>query len=211
MTRSDRFRNIAPAVLVVLLLLAGSPAAALPLLSEVLYDASGSDDGRGFVELFGTPGTVLDGLWLEGVNGAGGAIGPVVALSGVIPADGLFVVADTSGGVTEVAGADQLANFDFQNGPDSIVLRDADGVLDALGYGAFGGGTVFAGEGAPAPDAPAGSSLARPFADLDTDDNQADFAVLATPTPGEASVWLVPEPGRTWCLLPLAIWLGRRR
>jgi hypothetical protein len=89
--------------------------------------------------------------------------------------------------------ADLLANFDFQNGPDSVELLAADGsVIDALGYGVFGAGEVFAGEGNPAPDAPADSSLARLFADVDTDDNAADFAV-ALPTPGSAPV-LVPEP-----------------
>jgi hypothetical protein len=167
---------------------------ALPLLSEVFYDAVGSDDGQSFVELFAAPGTLLDGLTIEGVNGSGGAIGPVVALSGTVGADGLFVVADaTSDGTTSVAEADLLASFDFQNGPDSIVLRSATAVLDAVGYGAFGAGDVFAGEGAAAEDAPAGSSLARRFADLDTGDNAADFVVLSAPTPGTAELAL-PEP-----------------
>ena len=104
---------------------AAAPVAALatPLLSEVLYDALGSDDGHGFVELSGVPGTLLDGMTLEGVNGAGGAIGPVVTLIGVIASDGLFVVADTRAGTTSVPSPDQLANFDFQNGPDSSVSR----------------------------------------------------------------------------------------
>ena len=89
---------------------------ALPILSEVFYDASGSDDGQSFVELFAAPGTLLDGLRIEGVNGSGGAIGPVITLSGTVGADGLFVVADTaSGGGTSVAQFDLLANFDFQN------------------------------------------------------------------------------------------------
>ncbi len=177
-----------------LTLCAAGPARSLPLISELLYDAVGSDDGLSFVELYGAPGTSLTGLFLEGVNGANGQAGPTVALSGVIPADGLFVVADgTSGGGTSVLGADLVANFDFQNGPDSVVLRDASSVIDAVGYGVFGAGEVFAGEGAAAPDPPAGSSLARAFADLDTDDNAADFAVLATPTPGSAPV-SVPEP-----------------
>jgi hypothetical protein len=113
-------------------------ARALPLISEVFYDAVGSDDGRSFVELYGAPGTLLDGLRLEGVNGSGGGIGPVVALSGAIPADGFFVVADDlAGGPTLVANADLVLNFDFQNGPDSIVLRSGAGVLDAVGYGVF--------------------------------------------------------------------------
>ena len=74
-------------------------------------------------------------------------------------------------------------------------LRDGDGwVLDAVGYGNFGAGDVFAGEGAAAPDAPAGSSLAREYANVDTDDNAADFAVLSEPTPGQAEFVNVPEP-----------------
>ncbi|MEE2665448.1 MAG: hypothetical protein VX681_15130 [Myxococcota bacterium] len=181
---------------VALLALCGGARAghALPVISEVFYDASGSDDGHSFVELFAAAGSVLDGLTLEGVNGAGGAVGPVVALSGVVGADGLFVVADATGiGSSFVSHFDLLANFDFQNGPDSIVLRSPAAVLDAVGYGSFGAGDVFAGEGNAAPDAPAGSSLARRFADLDSDDNAFDFAVLASPTPGTAE-WALPEP-----------------
>jgi hypothetical protein len=172
-----------------------SPAAAdMILISELYYDAVGSDNGFSFVELSGVAGTSLDGLTLEGVNGSNGAIGPVVSLSGVFPADGLFVVADDDGGGTSVSGADLLVNFDFQNGPDSVQLMDADIVLDAVGYGVFSGSEIFAGEGSPAPDGPAGSSLARLFADQDTDDNLADFEVLSVPTPGSADFLPVPEP-----------------
>ena len=73
---------------------------------------------------------------------------------------------------------------------------------------------VFAGEGAPAPDAPAGSSVARVFADVDTNDNAADFAVLTAPTPGTAPIEAaLPEPSVAlllylglvgWC------WFGER-
>ncbi|MGH0030997.1 MAG: PEP-CTERM sorting domain-containing protein [Myxococcota bacterium] len=170
-------------------------AAALPLISEVLYDATGSDDGKGFVEIHAAAGTVLDGYVVQGVNGSNGSITPSVTLSGTVGADGLFVVADgRSDGSTDVANADLVLNFDFQNGPDSIELLAPDGsVLDALGYGVFDVGEVFAGEGTPAPDAPSDSSLARLFADVDTDDNFADFAI-AVPTPGSAPL-AVPEPG----------------
>lgn len=171
-------------------------AAALPLLSEVYYDASGSDDGQLFVELSGAPGESLEGFVIEGINGANGAAGPTITLTGAIGSNGLFVVADeASGGGSSVLGADLLANFDFQNGPDSIVLRQGDVVIDAIGYGVFGVGEIFAGEGTPAPDVDPGSSLARRFADLDTNDNLADFLVLATPTPGVAEFTPVPEPG----------------
>ena len=176
-------------------LLGAAPAAGLPVLSEVFYDAVGTDDGLGFVEIYGEAGTDLDGLTVEGINGSDGGVTVSLALSGSIPADGLFVLADqTSGGGSSVPGADQLLNFDFQNGPDSVLLREGDVVLDALGYGVFDGGEVFAGEGSSAPDPPAGSSLARRFADIDSGDNAADFLVLEVPTPGSAPLSGIPEP-----------------
>ena len=95
-------------------------ASAATILSEVFYDAAGADDGYGFVELAGEPGTPLDGLQLAGVNGYNGAIGPVIELAGVIGPDGLFLVADQTGdGSTFVAGSDLLSNFDFSF-PDGI-------------------------------------------------------------------------------------------
>jgi len=194
--------NMLRGLAVALSWLLASAASALPVLSEVYYDAPGTDDGLVFVELHGAPGTDLAGLVIEGINGSGGSVTVSLALSGLIPADGLFVVADAdSGGLSAVAGADLLLDFDFQNGPDSVLLRSETGVLDALGYGAFGAGDVFAGEGGPAPDPAAGSSLARVFADLDTDDNVADFQVLGVPTPGSAPL-SVAEPGASILLLP---------
>jgi hypothetical protein len=199
----ERLTRAAPAAgLVAALCVAAAPVAAVPLLSEVFYDAIGSDDGLAFVEIFGTPGTSLDGLTVEGVNGADGAVAPVLVLSGVIPDDGLFVVADrTTAGTTSIANADLLLNFDFQNGPDSIVLRSGTSVLDAVGYGEFDPVEVFAGEGSPAIDPPAGASLARRFADVDTGDNAADWIALDVPTPGSASLAGVPEPGTALLLL----------
>jgi hypothetical protein len=176
-------------------LISAAAAQSLPFLSEVYYDAPGSDDGESFVEIYGTPGTLLDGFLIEGINGSNGASGPTITLSGSIGASGLFVVADqTSAGLTSVVAADLMANFDFQNGPDSVVLRDGNTVLDALGYGEFAPGEFFAGEGMPALDVAAGASLARVFADVDTNDNSIDFAVLAMPTPGSAELSPIPEP-----------------
>jgi len=176
--------------------LAAASAGSIPVLSEVFYDASGADDGQGFVELYGEPGTDVEGFTLEGVNGSNGEVTVTIVLSGSIPADGILVVADEDAGTTAVPEADLVAEFDFQNGPDSVVLRDALGVvIDAVGYGEFGPGEFFAGEGDPVADAPAGSSVARVFADVDTDSNAADFLVLDTPTPGTAPLQMVPEPG----------------
>ena len=166
------------------------------VISELFYDAVGVDDGLSFVELYGVPGTSLDGVVVEGVNGSGGALTHSLALAGAIPGDGIFVLADgLAGGASLVPDADLVLDFDFQNGPDSVVLRSAGAVLDALGYGAFGPDDVFAGSGTPAPDVPAGSSLARRFADVNSGDNFADFVVLPVPTPGSAPLAGIPEPG----------------
>jgi hypothetical protein len=174
--------------------LAMTVAQSQPVISEVLYDATGTDNGNVFVELFGNPGTILDGLLLEGVNGADGSVYSSASLSGVIPADGVFVIGDDSGdGTTLVGNADLVMNVDFQNGPDSVVLRDTGGVLDALGYGDFTGG-VFAGEGNAAPDVPGGVSLARVNPLLDSNDNLTDFMSLDVPTPGSVPVSAVPLP-----------------
>ena len=171
-------------------------AQALPLLSEVFYDDVGSDDASIFVEISAESGFDLEGWSLQGVNGNGGGLGPVLALEGRVPEDGLFVVADVTGsGFSRFAAeADLLLNFDLQNGPDSIVLLQGERIVDALGYGVFGPDDTFAGEGRTALDPPAGWSLARVYADLDSDDNASDFVALEVPTPGAASWQAVPEP-----------------
>ena len=145
-----------PHALVLVLALAAGRASALPVISEVLYDATGSDDGALFVELYGAPGSSVEGWVIEGVNGADGEVTHTLALAGTFPVDGILVIADeSSGGGTLVPGADLLGSFDLQNGPDSVVLRDAGGVVvDALGYGVFDPGSFFAGEGSPAADPP---------------------------------------------------------
>jgi hypothetical protein len=97
-----------------------------------------------------------------------------------------------------VSGADLLVkSFDLQNGPDAVRLVSGSTVLDALGYGTVPKTGVFAGEGTAAPDVTAGLSLARWYANVDTDDNADDFRSLSTPTPGSGSVEAVavPTPG----------------
>jgi len=89
-----------------------------------------------------------------------------------------------------------LAQTGAENGPDSVVLWSAENtVLDAVGYGAFSEIQLIAGEGSAAPDARAGSNVARFLADLETDDNALDFVVLYAPTPGTAELLTIPQPG----------------
>jgi hypothetical protein len=118
-----------------------------------------------------------------------------------VPADGVFLIGDDAGGgATSVAGADFIGDVDYQNGPDSVVLRNASGILDAVGYGSFTASDIFTGEGGAAPDPLAGSSIARFNPLLDSNDNSVDFVVLTEPTPGSVpAVSSVP--------LPTAIWL----
>jgi len=178
------------------------PAIAAPLISEVLYDAVGADNGYTFVELYGTPGDSLSGLSLQGINGATGLAYDTLNLSGTFNASGVFVVADDSGnGTSNVPNVDLILNFDLQNGPDSVLLKSGGTVIDALGYGVFGPGTFFAGEGTPAPATAPGQSLARSYADIDTNNNSADFMVLNTPTPGQALAAPLPVPGSLWLLM----------
>ncbi|GMV40888.1 MAG: hypothetical protein AMXMBFR64_26040 [Myxococcales bacterium] len=161
----------------------GTAAPGKVVLNEVLYNAQGSDT-TAFVELLGEPGLPLDGFSLVGINGANGQEYNVIALVGSIGDDGLFVVGKT-GSISEVvAASDQISTLaDYQNGPDSIQLRWGAQVVDAFGYGSFAG-AIFAGEGAPAPVAPEGSSHGRDAVGTDTDDNSKDFHAYATWTPG---------------------------
>ncbi|MGB5261052.1 MAG: VPLPA-CTERM sorting domain-containing protein [Gammaproteobacteria bacterium] len=174
---------------------------AATVISELLYDVSGPDTGQVFIELYGTPGTILDGLFLEGVNGTNGSVYKHITLTGVIPADGVFVIGDDDGsGSSLVPNTDQVASIDLQNGPDSVVLRDAGGILDALGYGDFTS-AIFAGEGSPAADVVADWSLARRDPRLDANDNGVDFLALDIPTPGLVPASPVPVPAAAWLFL----------
>lgn len=183
------------------------------VISEILYDASGTDVGNVFVELYGAAGTDLSGWSLQGVNGGDGAVYKTVALSGVIPADGVFVIGDPlSGGGTNIANSDFIVSVDFQNGPDSVRLLNGATLIDAIGYGDFTG-QIFAGEGVAAPDPVAGSSLARIDPLADSNNNLADFAVLTAPTPGTVPVVAtVPVPASLYLLgSGLALLTTRRR
>ncbi len=158
---------------------AGTAALAQPVINEAVYDDAGGDDET-WVEIKGDAGLDLTGYTLVGVNGNGGTEYMTVDLVGLIPASGYFVVGQAFG--------DQIADTDFQNGPDSILLRDAAGAtIDAVGYGSFDPDEVFAGEGTPTVDPGPDISIARCPDGSDTDNNGADFFADDTPTPGSAN------------------------
>ena len=162
------------------------PAPAKVVISELFYDAVGGD-ADAFVELAGPAGTDVSGFSLVGVNGSDGKDYNLIALGGVIPAGGLYVVANSAATAWVSDHAQLLSGkADYQNGPDSVQLLYGDTVVDAVGYGNFSAAT-FAGEGAAAPDVAAGKSLGRDAAQTDTDDNATDFAEL-DPTPGAPNI-----------------------
>ena len=170
-------------------------AYATPIISEVLYDGPGSDADDVFTEIYGDAGMLLDGWSLTGINGGDGVIYRVIDLSGaIIPDDGYLVIATALAHAGLASLRDFIANVDWQNGPDSIQLRDPTGmVIDALQYGDAGLNNH--GEGLPAASIAAGHSLARTNPIPDTDDNLNDFVDLFSPTPGIGPYTSeVPEP-----------------
>jgi len=152
-------------------------------INEVLYDDEGSDKSA-FVELYGEPGLDLSGFVLTGVNGTNGQDYNTIALEGSVGGDGYFVVAKAGSAQAILDAADQLNDSaDYQNGPDSIVIRWGGKVVDAVGYGSFGA-AIFAGEGSAAVDVKEAHSLGRDNKSTDTNDNATDFVQYAIQTPG---------------------------
>ena len=164
---------------------AAGTASALPLLSEVYYDAVGSDDGELFVEIAGRPGTSLEGWVVEGVNGANGAAGPTIVLSGAIGETGLFVVADQrSDGTTSILGADwwlvnvqahySIGDPELVEGGQILAVRIGDGSTGPIDGDVNGDGKV---DGSDLGLVLAGWGSADPSLDLNGD-GQVDGADL---------------------------------
>ncbi len=163
------------------------------VLSEVLYDTAGDDNGKEWVEIFNGTGVEID---LAGYSlGSGGGDWAVtrLQLAGTIPPGGCFVVGGPMSAADNASPAfDQAVDLqpDLQNSGD-----DADGValfdvpaamvradtvpMDVVLYGEMNGNGLIGPDGMPAPvdagDAPAGQSVER------TADG---WAVQAMPTPG---------------------------
>jgi hypothetical protein len=158
-----------------------SPSAR-PMLSEVLYDAVGDDTDREFVELYNPAQATasLAGLRLEAGDGAGAGRWTLrwtgTARDSVGP-HARFVI----GGALVSPAPNAIATLDLQNGPDAVRLVWPDGASEVLGYGAPLAAEYFC--GAPAPDSPAGLSLARTPDSADRGSNAADF-VPSSPSPG---------------------------
>ena len=152
------------------------------VINELFYDAVGADDDV-FIELRGEPGKSLAGWRIEGVNGDTGTVYRTINLSGLIPGNGLYLIVTSNASAELKAKAQLIANVDFQNGPDGVTLRDADGaVADSLAYTDFEELVDGAGEGLEAYTTDPGMSLNR-MNGIDTNNNDDDFH-SAVPTPG---------------------------
>ncbi len=170
-----------------LLSLVSLQSQAIPVISEVYYDQPGADGSQVFTELWGTPGFSLNGWSLVGVNGYNNNLYRSIDLHGTkLNAEGLLLIS-TAEADTELAALSHFtANIDWQNGVDAIQLIAPDaGIYDSLQYGTLVGFSVA--EGQAAEDAPAGFSLSRSFANVDTQSNASDFSITA-PTPGTVNL-----------------------
>jgi len=167
------------------------------LLSEVLYDVSGGDDGFEWVELFnsGTDSIALSSFCLG--NGGSDYTTSLVQLSGTIAAGSTFVVGGpTSSGTNANPSFDQIDNFspDFQNSGsagDGVALFDvacssvtgSTVPIDAVVYGPNNNNNLIdesGGVGAPeVGDAAAGSSIERV-------DLGGSWQIQSSPTPNSS-------------------------
>ncbi len=213
--KHGRVSLLHPLFLSSMLLSATVQALPLPVIQEVYYDQPGADGSAVFTELYGQPGYPLDGWNLIGLNGNGGNTYRKVSLSGaVIPGDGILLITTASALSTLAAVSDFIADIDWQNGPDALLLVNGSGeIIDSLQYGYST--DLSAAEDTAAEDVEPGSSLSRRLAGFDTDNNANDFIVRSNPTPGEvvrqtagpSQLMTIAEPGTAslmWLiLLPL--------
>jgi hypothetical protein len=164
-----------------------------PVINEIYYDSPGTDEGT-FTEVLATPGTVMDGYALVGVNGNGGVDYCTVLLDGmVVPDDGYLVIAEDE----TCPDYDYIdSGVDWQNGPDEVELRYHYEVLqyDVIDSICYGYSEDLDCEGATnGPDVASGNSISRCPDGQDTDNNEDDTAETV-PTPGGENDCVGPDP-----------------
>jgi hypothetical protein len=170
-------------------------------LSEVFYDATGSDDGREWIELVNVSATPVElGSFSLGWGGSSYLSGKL-ALTGVVAPGDVFVV---GGPLSDAANASPIFDLavdlapDLQNSgatADGVALFDVPAEellvetipLDAVLYGETNDSGLLGPFGVPSPvhvaDAPGGSSIERGLDGV--------WRVQPFPTPGTRPV---PEP-----------------
>ncbi|RMF57375.1 MAG: hypothetical protein D6748_11300, partial [Calditrichaeota bacterium] len=120
-------------------------------INEIRPDNAGADSIE-FIELIGPAGTSLTGFKIIHYNGASSSDGGLwthVIGTFTIPDDGVtdnqgnalgFYVLGLNSGAASIPNVDEtLTSKNLQNGPDGIVLYDAqDNILDAVAWGGAG-------------------------------------------------------------------------
>ncbi len=150
--------------------------------------SEGATASQEFIELFNptTCDVSLDGWSLKYSSASGSS--PVSFFTGTptqkVVAGGFFVVAcDEFTGVKNATyPSGKLAEAAGQVG----VFNKADVLVDGLGYGSISVSNRTMTEGSPGPSPPVRQSLGR-SSGADTNNNQADFRIITSPTPGAAN------------------------
>ncbi len=149
-------------------------------INELQTDGATAHDE--FVELYNSGGSPADISGCKLVYRTGiGTVDIVLATvpaSTTIPAGGLYVL----GGSAFSGAKDQSFSVDIEAVVGGLALRYPSGaIVDLVGYGSPTNG-FFEGTAVEAP--PSGQSVGRDSAGADTNNNSADFHVIASPTPG---------------------------
>lgn len=173
------------------------PPAVQLVLSEVLYDVAGADNGLEWVEIKNTGSQSVDLSGFSLGNGGGDYTTSLVQLAGTVAPGAIFVVGGpTSSAANGAPVFDQVINWspDFQNSgatADGVALFDLPAAqvtaltvpIDAVVYGSTNSNNLIDETGAANPpevgDAPQGSSIER----LDL---AGAWQIQATPTPGSS-------------------------
>ncbi|HWL32843.1 MAG TPA: ExeM/NucH family extracellular endonuclease [Gaiellaceae bacterium] len=167
------------------------------VINEVDYDQVGTD-GAEYLELKNTSTAAvnLDPYVVELVNGSGGVVYGTFDLPAFSLAGGDYFVICANAATVANCDLDVDPNTDrIQNGsPDGIRLLLAGATVDALSYeGDTAGSTEGTGTAAADSNSEAGIGLSRCADGVDTDNNNADFAIKAI-TPGTTNACEPPPP-----------------
>jgi hypothetical protein len=187
-----------------------APPVGYPVISEVLYDPPGVQEGDEWVELYNPTDHSIDlAGWYLGDVGPGGEFGSglyTFPVGAVLPPDGVILIARQAVDVVgltpdfeflidplrddpdvenmEHAGAWDGFGFALGNAGDEVILLDAHAApVDALVYGTGSYPGVLPHPGISA----SGHSLERRPAIYDTDDCSHDFFDRNPPAPGSVS------------------------
>ena len=192
MSDSARRRHHARAALITALATAGTLAitpmanAAVDGSNVVISEVYGGGGNSGsvytndFVELYNPTDEPIDVTgWVLDQKSVNGNSGGTVTLSGVIPANGYYLVQGAAGNNSPapLPTPDATGSFNFSGTNAIAELRDATGIVDLVGWGSA---TEF--EGAPAGRTSNSTSVQRDPVEVDTDNNADDF-IVAAPTP----------------------------